>query len=193
MLRAQAVPTKTAMNRAKLKALVHYVVARARTSRLGSVRLNKILWYVDTIAYKETGASLTGETYVKQPRGPVAKHLPAILGELEHSGAIAIRKGHRFRHAMVDYISLRDPSAQSLKKLAQDDLALADEVREYICEEHTAASISDLSHDQIWEAANMGEVIPMSASLAATPGDVTDEMLKWAESVRTRYERVLNA
>lgn len=196
MLRAQAMPAKTTMNkekRAKLKTLVHYVIAKAHTSRLGSVRLNKILWYVDTISYRTTGESVTGETYVKQPRGPVAKHLPAILGELEHSGAIAIRTGYRFRHPMRDYIALKDPSTLSLKKMSKADLDLADEIREVICEEHTANSISELSHDLIWETANMGEVIPMSASLASIPGEVTHEMLKWAESVRTRYEKVTHA
>src|SRR5581483_10389614 len=105
------------------KALVHYVIAKAKTSRLGSVRLNKILWYIDVLTYKAAGRSLTGETYVKQPRGPVAEHLPRILGELEHSGAIAIRTSHRLRHPMTDYIMLKEPDAAMLKKhLTQDDL-----------------------------------------------------------------------
>lgn len=178
---------------AKFKALVHYVIAKAEPSRLGSVCLNKILWYLDTLSYRATGTSITGETYIKRQHGPVPKHVLAVLGELEHEQAIVIRNRERFGYPMTDFISVKDPHASLLKLLSAADMEMADDVRQYICDEHTAASISELSHDQIWEAANIGEEIPLAASLAAAPGEVTDELLKWADSVRSRYEAVNQA
>lgn len=173
------------MNRAKLKALVHYVIARSDSSRLGSIRLNKILWYVDTVMYRQTGASVTGGAYVKRQRGPVPKHILTTLGDLEHENAIVIRDRTRFGNEMKDYVTLTDPDVSAL---SADEMALADEIRVMICDHHTAASISELSHDQVWEAANIGEEIPMAATLASVPGRVTNDVEAWADAAIARYE-----
>lgn len=178
------------MNRAKFKALVHYVIAKSDPARLGAIRLNKILWYLDTLSYQAEGASVTGETYVKRQHGPVPQHILSVIGELEHENAIVVRKRSRFGKPMTDFIPMTDPDTGVL---APAELELADELRTHICDNHTANSISELSHDQIWEAANIGEVIPLSASLAAAPGEVTDELLSWADSVRERYEAIKRA
>ena len=80
------------MNRSKFKALVHYVIGKTDSSRLGAIRLNKILWYVDTLTYRAEGASVTGGAYVKRQFGPVPKQILSMLGELEHENAIVIRE-----------------------------------------------------------------------------------------------------
>jgi hypothetical protein len=181
---------KKRLSPGKLKAMAHYVIAGSDPARLGSIRLNKILWYVDTLHYRANGASMSGETYVKRQHGPVPEHVLRALGKLEEEDAIVIRKRSRFGLPMTDFIPMTDPDP---KALTPEEMALIDEVREYICTEHTADSISQHSHDQIWEAANMGERIPLNASLAAVPGEPTAEMLTWATSVRSRYEAVKRA
>lgn len=173
------------MNRAKFKALVHYVIAKSDSSRLGSIRLNKILWYVDTFAYRGEGASVTGGAYVKRQHGPVPKHILSMLGELEHENAIVIRDRDRFGYAMKDYVALTEPDVSSL---SAREIALVDEVREAICYGHTAESISELSHDQVWEAANIGEEIPLWATLASIPGQMTVKVAEWADIAIARYE-----
>jgi hypothetical protein len=178
------------MNRAKLKALVHYIVSKSDPSRLGAIRLNKILWYLDTISYRSDGASITGETYIKRQHGPVPAHILSIVGELEHENAVVVRTRHRFGYPMTDYIAMTDADVSALSPA---EIELADEIRALICDEHTAMSISQLSHTQVWEAANIGEEIPMQATLASSPGEVTDELLHWADGVRVRYEATLVA
>lgn len=37
-----------------------------------------------------------------------------------------------------------------------------------------------MSHDAIWEAAYIGEEIPVYATLAANEGEITPEVLAWA-------------
>lgn len=173
------------MNRSKFKALVHYVIAKSDSSRLGSIRLNKILWYVDTLTYRAGGESVTGGAYVKRQFGPVPKHILSMLGELEHEDSIVIRERERFGYPMKDYVALTDPDTSSL---SAKEIALVDEISDLICNSHTAESISELSHDQIWEAANIGEEIPMSAVLASTPGEITQDVLNWGDTIITRYE-----
>jgi hypothetical protein len=174
------------MNRSKFKALVHYVIAKSDSSRLGSIRLNKILWFVDTLTYRAEGESVTGGAYVKRQFGPVPKHILSMLGELEHENAIVIRERDRFGYVMKDYVALTDPDVSSL---SAKELALADELSDLICNAHTAESISELSHDQIWDAANIGEEIPMWAALASRPGQMTKEVAEWADTVISRYEK----
>jgi hypothetical protein len=178
------------MNHAKFKALVHYIIAKSDPTRLGTIRLNKILWYLDTLSYQAEGASVTGDTYVKRQHGPVPQHILNVIGELEHENAIVVRKRSRFGKPMTDFIAMSDADTGVLSPA---ELELADELRVHICDDHTANSISELSHDQIWEAANLGEVIPLSASLVSAPGEITDEFLKWADSVRERYEAIKRA
>ncbi|HYI39990.1 MAG TPA: Panacea domain-containing protein [Allosphingosinicella sp.] len=173
------------MNRSKFKALVHYVIAKSDSSRLGAVRLNKILWYVDTFAYRGEGASVTGGAYVKRQHGPVPKHILAMLGELEHENAIVIRDRDRFGHSMKDFVALTEPDISSL---SAKEIALVDEIRSEICYGHTAESISELSHDQVWEAANIGEEIPLWATLASSPGRMTPTVIDWADTAISRYE-----
>ena|SRR5579859_1009924 len=173
------------MNRAKMKALVHYVIAKSDPVRLGAVRLNKILWYVDTLSYRAGGTSVTGGTYVKRQHGPVPQHVLSILGELEGESAIVVRTSGRFGFNITEFMSRTDPDTSPL---SAQDIELAEDLRKHICDDHTANSISALSHDQVWEAANIGETIPMEATLASAPGEVTNELLAWADSVRTRYE-----
>jgi len=178
------------MNRAKFKALVHYIIAKSDPATLGAIRLNKILFYIDAFAFQATGQSLTGETYVKRQHGPVPKDILRILGELEDSKAIVIRNRGRVPTARRDYISMVTPNTATL---GVEDLEIADFVREDICENHTASSISLLSHTHVWEAANIGETIPLEATLVSAFGEVTREAKKWADSVTKRYEAIHQA
>lgn len=176
------------MNRAKMKALVHYVIAKSDPSRLGAVRLNKILFYIDSIAFRADGQSVTGGTYVKRQLGPVPKDILSILGELEHENAIVIRNRDRFGMSMREFIARTE--ADTSASLSDDELALTESVRSVICEDFTANGISALSHDKVWEAANIGEVIPLAATLVAGEGEFRDETYKWADSVVARYEAI---
>lgn len=173
------------MNRAKLKALVHYVIAKSDPSRLGATRLNKILWFSDAFAYRATGETITGESYIKRQHGPVPAHILGVVRELADEGAIVTRERQLLTYSMREFVSLRDPDTSML---SPQELELVDEVRGDICNQFTANSISELSHDRIWEAANMGEEIPMSATLISEAGQLTDEVLAWADCAIEKAE-----
>lgn len=177
------------MNRAKFKAMVHYVIAKSEPARLGSIRLNKVLFYVDAFSYRATGKSLSGETYIKRQHGPVSKNGQKILGDLEHEGSIVIGSFDRFGKQMRGYIPRKDPDTSALEP---HEIALIESVREQVCS-YTAMSISEISHDHVWEAANIGEPIPMTATLASGVGEVTKDVTRWAESVFKRYEAINKA
>ena len=58
-------------HREKLKELILHVSKKARLRDLGSIKLNKVLWFSDITAYLHLGEPITGETYLKRQFGPV--------------------------------------------------------------------------------------------------------------------------
>ena len=172
----------------KLKRLVHYICWKVEdTSKLGATKLNKILWYSDTIAYRLYGEPITEATYVKQKNGPVPKHILKALSQLESEKKIAIREREYFGYQKREFIALQAPDVAAF---SEREMKIVSDVVEGVCDHHTGASISELSHDQIWEAAAMGEELPMYATLGAVEGQYTTETLAWADSVLKTLEAI---
>jgi hypothetical protein len=166
------------MASAKFKALVHQIVDSCEDPhRLGATKLNKICWYADTIAYRFHGRSITGETYVKRKHGPVPKSILPAIRELEEEGKTRVRDHTYLPSKKVRlFVSLKDADP---KALTQDERVILAYVIDAVCNHHTAASISQLSHDAIWDAANEGEEIPLAATLVAEPAQLTPRASEW--------------
>jgi hypothetical protein len=174
------------MPTAKFKAMVHFIIHECGDpARLGAVKLNKICWYSDVICYKANGVSVSGERYVKRQMGPVPHGILVTLRELEREKSIAISESNLGRATRRDFMSLREPD-QTLLSPAETEIIR--DVLKAICDGHTAGSISELTHDQIWDAAALGEDIPMFATLAASPGPVGDDKTAWADSIVAEIE-----
>ena len=178
------------MSTEKLQALAHYIIAECGRApeRLGAIRLNKAIWFSDIIMYQLTGRSITEETYVKRQHGPVPRQILHALQELQRGGAILIREPEA-AYDVRRYFSLRNPSSDILadaeKTVARDVLAA---ILGY-----TANAISEATHDVIWSAARDGQEIPLEATLVAIPGEVTPEVLEWANGVAANANSAVTA
>ena len=164
----------------RFEALVHFLVHECREdpSRLGSVRLNKALWFTDMYAYQLYGESVTGEKYIKRQMGPVPKTILATLRELEHDGKIDIREPAT-RYEPRQYKSLREPD---VSLIPERDRKLAKEILEFVCK-FAANVISESTHEEVWESAAEGEEIPLFATIVTGRGVITEEVKQWAHSV----------
>jgi len=172
----------------KFKAMVHYIVVAADDpKRLGAVRLNKICWFTDTIVYRITGQSMTGETYVKRKHGPVPKSILTTLRELEHERKIEIYEQQLLPSRKMRMFVALESAPSSM--FDDQEREILDFVIKRICQDHSAASISEMSHDAIWDAANEGEEIPMYATLVTSPAELTPEVAKWAHDVIQRRKQ----
>jgi hypothetical protein len=165
-------------DKAKFKTLVHYICAQRSgdPSSLGAVKLNKILWLSDFRAYYRLGEPITGARYVKRQFGPVPHQIMPILKELQNEGAIEIRDVLHFGKPKKEYISRYEPSIDSF---GDEEIEIIDKTIKFICEDHTAASISEASHDHIWKAAEDGEEMPYY-TVFSIPGKITEDELEWA-------------
>lgn len=172
----------------KLKALVHYVCWKTSEDRvLGSVKLNKSLFYSDLWTYVERGTPLTGEVYQKREHGPVSKSLLRVLDELVAEGAIFVRRELPPRKGHLDVIALTKPD---ISGFTADEISLIDDAIHYVCYERKTHEISEESHDIIWELAEIGEEIPYHAMLASELGEVTPEHLEWAKLMAPKAPKV---
>jgi hypothetical protein len=167
------------LNWKKFKELVHYICEKAEDpSVLGSIKLNKVLWYSDVINYLVTGRSITGETYVKRQHGPVPRDVLRAINELVQDGKIARGKVDHFGFIKHEYISIY---AADKNAFSGSEMALIDDAFDHVCIHHTARSVSDETHNVIWEMAEMGEVIPYHAVFASMIGEVDEADMTWAE------------
>ena len=162
----------------KFIAAIHYVCHKASDpSVLGSVKLNKVLWYSDVVNYMVSGHAITGETYVKRQHGPVPKHVPGAIDELVRSGRIVRGKVDHYGFMKNEYVSLAEPD---LSLFSPDEIARIDEAFEHVCLNHTARSVSEETHGVIWALAGMGEEMPYHTVFASTEGEIDEADLAWA-------------
>jgi hypothetical protein len=165
-------------DREKFANVVHYICHKAENPAvLGSVKLNKVLWYADVIHYMVDGAPITGETYVKRQLGPVPQHMPSVMTRLIDTGRVARGKVDHFGFMKNEFISLREPD---ISAFTPQEIARIDEAFDHVCLNHTARSISDETHGVIWELAAMGEHMPYSTVFASTEGEIDEADVAWA-------------
>lgn len=167
-------------NREKFKQLVQYICWRCDDpSELGATKLNKALWYADTMTYYMTGSPITGAIYVKRQFGPVPAAILPVLEELRADGSLAIRENDDFGNQKRDFFALSQPK---ISAFTADEISVVDRAIEHVCKNHTARSVSEETHNDIWKLAAIGEQLPYYTVLAARLGEVTEYEVDWAKS-----------
>jgi uncharacterized phage-associated protein len=175
--------TLVQFDRQKFRELVHYVCDQVDPDTLGAVKLHKVLYFADMWHYLRTGHPISGETYRKQHFGPVASHLLRTIEELEREGALERRKTAWPGGTRTEFHTKR---SARVERLSKSEIAFVDEVIDFVIRK-TAAEISEYSHHQVWQAAEMGEVLPYTTAFHMSPAEVTDADLEWAaEEYRRR-------
>ena len=170
----------------KLQSLMHYIIWKCPDpTRLGAVKLNKTLWYSDLFTYLEKGRSITGIAYIKRQFGPVPKpdDFTEASEKLKGEGKIAITEGIYYGKPHRQFVALKLPD---ISMFSSEEISIVDIMIEEICQKHTASSISNLSHDIIWESADIGEEIPLCTAFAARFGQINEDDIQWAKKEAKR-------
>jgi hypothetical protein len=164
-------------NKEKMKSLVLFICEKAPRRLLGAIKLNKILYYSDMYAFAHWGRSITGDRYVKRQFGPTPHQIVPIRDELVSDGALVVRKVPTFAFDKDEYITMRKAD---LSLFTPEEIELVTEQIDDICMNHTAASISEKTHDEIWQMAEIGEEIPLFTIFASELGEIDEEDISWA-------------
>jgi hypothetical protein len=165
----------------KFKTLVHYICHRMSDdpAKLGQTKLNKILWYSDVMMFKRRGHPITDTRYIKQTWGPVAKSLMPVLDQLHHDAIVVRRRETYPGGTHVKFFATEEPD---ISGFTPDEISLVDRLIDEVCYEHTAKSISDLSHDITWQMHEIGEEMLLYRSHVMRLGQVTSEDIAWAKA-----------
>lgn len=159
----------------KFKQIVLYIINKINKQELGNVKLNKILWFSDLEKCKNEAYTITGETYIKQNYGPVAKHLPSILRELEK-----IDKAITIERETPDSMLLYTPVKKADTNLFKNDIKYIDETIEKL-RHMKSKDISKLTHTKLWESLNIGEVMPVDVEALEyfVDNETKDSDIQW--------------
>ena len=142
----------------------------------GSVKLNKILYFSDFMAYRELGKPITGATYFKLAEGPAPRRLLAVRRELVEEGRLAIEHRPYFQGVQKRPTVVGQDSQREL--FSDDELQIVNGIVDYF-HGMSARDVSDISHREPgWILAEDREDIPYeTAWLSQDPVDQTDEAL----------------
>lgn len=128
---------------------------------MGAVKLQKILWYFDARSYFSTGRTSTGAVYVKKEHGPYSYDIPRAIAAL-------IKDRRLFADKDPDFYGLEKSvfvgkGETNISIFEPTEIRWLDEITKDVCENHTAASISERTHGRVWKLAELGEEIPFAA------------------------------
>ena len=182
-------PPVPKFDRDKFLDVVHYICSRCEPEELGNVKLHKILYFADMMAFLDDFTPLTGAEYQKQKFGPVAKHLSWAISDLCKSGRISATKRSYFGFTKTDYISLLPPTSN---RLSERDLNILNDMIDFVCA-RSAREISELSHNAAWHAARLGETIPYASALGLVPIFVSDQDIAAAMAEAKRIRPMIDA
>ena len=172
-------------NPEKFKDVVHYVCSKCSAANLGAVKLHKVLYFSDMIRYAWAGEPITGVTYRKRPFGPTADSLLPAIRELQATQRVSVEDQDYFGYRKRVFISHADPDTS---RLNADEIVLLDEVIDFVCRGNTARSISDFSHNHVWERTDSGEPIPYYTAFDLYPAEISEEVMAWAAGEAEQVE-----
>ncbi len=88
----------------KYKNAVLYFIKKCNNSFLGATKLNKLVYYLDFLSYRDRKKSVTNDVYCSKQYGPVPKSIDFIKKYLEKQNSIEIKK----KKEREEYISKKD-------------------------------------------------------------------------------------
>ncbi len=151
--------------------------------RMSRVKLNKLLYQCDFEAYRLLGQSITGETYIKGERGPMASHLPMAEDELGAAGLLEYRIDRSGRYERKVPVALQSADRD---QFTQAQLDLITRVRDDL-KEYGAWEVSEWSHEEsvAWNVVKeLKEELPYDAAFVSSDPIPEEDLERAKQFVR---------
>lgn len=169
--------TKQRENDEKLRELVLLIATLSEGDEpFGKVKLNKLAFYADFVAYLMFGKSITGHEYQRLPQGPAPRELlrvvPAFCKPAKTDPDIAVRVDDYYGRSLERPFALRVPNT---KKFTPEELQLVQHVVQK-ARGMNAREMSEVSHRFVgWMLANDRETIPYVSALVGSREPTEEE------------------
>ena len=172
-------------NREKFRELTLYIAWRSREDPwFGAVKLNKLLYYCDFIAFARFLEPITGATYVKYPEGPVPREMLRERRAWVSEGLAAIEKREVFRYTQHRLIP-NNRYGVLPASFNENERSIVEEV---LCamSSMTAKEASDMSHEELgWLLAEERSDIPYETAWLVPKSDIELWSMDAANSERS--------
>ncbi len=155
----------------KLKNLILQIGVNPHVQDLGETKLWKLIYFIDAVALRELGRTLTGSEFIKYEHGPVPSRGEKCLKQLCRDGAVEVSQeqfpGYRMNRVVVE----TEPKSDGFSEV---ELKLIGRVcREY--GNKTAKFLSELSHrEPAWHYATHLEKLSPELILYGCEEDPTE-------------------
>lgn len=160
--------------------VAHYVVSHFGRHQLDAEKLNKIMWRADILTYRETGATITGQTsYRRMQDGPAPNGINDALRALGASGRIAERTADTPAGRRREFVWL---SARTSDGFAPHEIAFLHQAIAEIAGA-SAEGAGAAMDDVLWDEIATGAQIPVGVA-SMTPEPLEPEDLDWVEAQR---------
>jgi uncharacterized phage-associated protein len=88
------------INLNKYKNALLYFINNANNKYLGSTKLNKLMYYLDFVSFRDRGHSVSGDIYLHLDYGPVPQEVDKVLATLKKEGKVSavdvpFKDGHK--------------------------------------------------------------------------------------------------
>ena len=182
---------RRAENETKFRELILYISQRcADQPTFGSVKLNKILFFADFLAFANLGKPITNFEYQKLPNGPAPRRLLPVREKMIKERILGLQEiPLRGGGIQKRTVNLRRPD---LTVFNGEEIAIVDELIDTF-KESRADEVSELSHRMVgWIVAEDGETIPYTTIfLSNVP--LTDEESQRSQALAAKYDVVASA
>ncbi len=150
-------------NENKFRELLLFIARRSENDPLfGAIKLNKLLFYSDFLAYLEFGRPITGQPYFALENGPAPRYLVRVREQMVKSKEIAVSRKPTLSGVQERVLALREPDPN---KFTAGEIDLVTKIID-ICRAQTGTELSELSHRFAgWRLAGEKEDIPYEVAL----------------------------
>lgn len=147
----------------KLRELILFIAIHSEGDEpFGAVKLNKLLFYCDFLAYVHFGEPITGQEYQALPQGPAPRRMLPVVNKMIEKDELAIRKHDYYGKDQQRAFAQRSPD---IGYFSFEELELVDRVIKLFWGQ-SATAISNASHRfPGWKLAKKGETIPYAVAL----------------------------
>lgn len=170
---AKKIRPRITPNENKFRELLLFIAHRSeKDPGFGAIKLNKLLFYSDFLAYLTLGHPITGQPYFALENGPAPRYLVRVREQMVKNKDIAIQRKPTFGGVPERVLALREPD---LNKFTPAEIALVTKVLD-VCRSQSGTELSELSHRFAgWRLASQQEDIPYEVALvgnrAPTPAE----------------------
>lgn len=162
-IRRKVAPQRIKPNEEKFRELLLFIARRSEGDpRFGAIKLNKLLFYCDFMAYLKLGHPITGQPYFALENGPAPRYLVRVREQMVKSKEIAISHKTTLSGVQDRVLALREPDPN---KFEPAEIALVTEILDS-CKSQSGTELSQLSHRFAgWRLAGDKEDIPYEVAL----------------------------